>query len=1079
MSEESKQPKGTKLKHVPKVAIWVFDIFAVLFLILAVAFGAFVWRVHDAPLDIEFAKSSVEAALSDEEQGYETRVNKLVLHWPDLGGPLLLGVRDIRNFDQNGNVLFSAGQAAFGLSKPSLMIGRIAPEALMLKAPSLRVRRSEDNQFSLGLDQGLGDVTTSPQDAPPQGSLSGLDSFILDLAGRPGEKKKSAGRGILSRLKQVEIENARVVIDDRVLGQSWWIPRFDVSIERTEDGVVAGYTVLLPKVHGTEAAQTGSVHGDMAYDRESGKLDKRLKLRSFDPRLLAEKIPEVKSLGAYDLRLDADVSLSFGEQLALQSAKGHVESAEGALLIDAFSTDKPLEYTDFSVDVSYANDGTLTVDQMQIVLDDSPIKGRAAFDVEDDFSEFEGTARLEVDALAHDKIPPLWPESLADDSSKEWIVDKMSDGIFRDAYAEMSLEGHTDDDGEISVSLEDIQAGFSFEGMTVDYREPLIAARKVNGSGAFDLKSDTLRIDIKSAMIDDITVGEGSLVFDDVAAVGAGSATIQLPLDGPLKTVLDYVSREPIAADAGMDLARVKGRAKVDLTVSMPTNDIDIEDVDVAVEGVLSDTFLPGVAQDADISGGPFELVVKDNLMTVKGKGQLSGQPIDFTYEEYLESSGAPFSNKVVASLTADDALRDKMGIDLSTFLSGMGAVDLTYTKYQDGRAEADVKADVTEARLYFDPVDYEKMPGVSGSVRLKAHLQDGDLQKITDLSAAAGSNFTLEPSVFHFRNDANGAVELAGGKTGVLKVGLTKGVVDFEILPSGLLKIVLDAEMLDLRPFLGGDGNDGEASDNPALQASITAKEMQTADGERIQQSKIYADIDADGRFRQLEMDAIAGAGGLFVRYKPDASGARVFRLEADDAGAALRAFDVYPNIRGGKLVIQGEPSADGVNGNLSGSADMTDFRVVKAPSLARLISAMSLPGLGALLNNEGLAFSRLQADYDWIYKPGGSVMRMRNGRTSGNSLGLTFEGTYNMATDKIDVGGTIVPISGVNNMLSNIPLVGEILTGGSGGIFAATYTIEGSGDETDVAVNPLSVLAPGILRRILFEGNPAKVEE
>jgi hypothetical protein len=93
-----------------------------------------------------------------------------------------------------------------------------------------------------------------------------------------------------------------------------------------------------------------------------------------------------------------------------------------------------------------------------------------------------------------------------------------------------------------------------------------------------------------------------------------------------------------------------------------------------------------------------------------------------------------------------------------------------------------------------------------------------------------------------------------------------------------------------------------------------------------------------------------------------------------------------------------------------------------------------------------------------------------LKDGRTSGNSLGLTFEGTYDSAISKVDISGTIIPLSGLNNILQDIPLVGNIL-GGSTGLFAATYTIKGEGKEPDVSVNPLSVLAPGILRNILFE--------
>jgi hypothetical protein len=36
---------------------------------------------------------------------------------------------------------------------------------------------------------------------------------------------------------------------------------------------------------------------------------------------------------------------------------------------------------------------------------------------------------------------------------------------------------------------------------------------------------------------------------------------------------------------------------------------------------------------------------------------------------------------------------------------------------------------------------------------------------------------------------------------------------------------------------------------------------------------------------------------------------------------------------------------------------------------------------------------------------------------------------------------------------------------------VFAATYKVEGDAKKTKITINPLSVLAPGILRKIFFE--------
>lgn len=97
--------------------------------------------------------------------------------------------------------------------------------------------------------------------------------------------------------------------------------------------------------------------------------------------------------------------------------------------------------------------------------------------------------------------------------------------------------------------------------------------------------------------------------------------------------------------------------------------------------------------------------------------------------------------------------------------------------------------------------------------------------------------------------------------------------------------------------------------------------------------------------------------------------------------------------------------------------------------------------------------------------------MLVLKDGRTSGNALGLTFDGTFDNAANTLDVTGTIIPLSGVNKIIGEIPLVGDILTGGTGALIAATYSLRGNSDDPKTSVNPLSVLTPGILRRILFE--------
>jgi hypothetical protein len=62
----------------------------------------------------------------------------------------------------------------------------------------------------------------------------------------------------------------------------------------------------------------------------------------------------------------------------------------------------------------------------------------------------------------------------------------------------------------------------------------------------------------------------------------------------------------------------------------------------------------------------------------------------------------------------------------------------------------------------------------------------------------------------------------------------------------------------------------------------------------------------------------------------------------------------------------------------------------------------------------------------------------------------------------------GTLVPLYGLNNMFGQIPIVGLFLGGGSNeGMFGITYEVSGPTSNPRTMVNPISAIAPGVLRK------------
>jgi len=128
-------------------------------------------------------------------------------------------------------------------------------------------------------------------------------------------------------------------------------------------------------------------------------------------------------------------------------------------------------------------------------------------------------------------------------------------------------------------------------------------------------------------------------------------------------------------------------------------------------------------------------------------------------------------------------------------------------------------------------------------------------------------------------------------------------------------------------------------------------------------------------------------------------------------------------------------------------------------------------------MLSGNGLPFGTLRADFTLS----GSRVTIKNLLAFGEALGITASGWVDTERDRLELAGTVAPAYALNSLLGNIPLLGQLFGGGSQGLFAANYRLSGSSDNPDVAVNPLSALAPGILRQLFapLVGFPAPQSE
>ena len=185
---------------------------------------------------------------------------------------------------------------------------------------------------------------------------------------------------------------------------------------------------------------------------------------------------------------------------------------------------------------------------------------------------------------------------------------------------------------------------------------------------------------------------------------------------------------------------------------------------------------------------------------------------------------------------------------------------------------------------------------------------------------------------------------------------------------------------------------------------------------------------------------------------------------VSGNDAGELLRRGKYYKNGYGGmfKASIFYKDRI-----KISGSLQIEDFRIRNAPVLAQIISSASIIGLLDNLNGNGLLFTKIEGSFD--YEEG--KLTLNDGIAIGPSLGLTMAGSerYGKKQNTVNVNGLVSPVYIINGVVKAIPFIGKVLGGEKGeGVFGVSYKVQGNSSNPRVSVNPLSILTPGVFRKI-----------
>ena len=1064
------------------------------------------WRLSSGPVELNFLKDRIEAAVNRGIAPARISIGTASVAWrgfsEGVNRPLVLRIADLTMETGETQSRVHIPLVDASLSMRALLIGRAVPKAIVLEGPRLTLIRAADGTIALGFG---GDRDT--------GGASPLDG-LLDVLGAPAGSDHDAGETWLAQLATLSIRGAALTLDDRRSGAIWSADSADLDLSRRAGGRLEGRAAIrlgmggalggaqaeperrtgpggvpggvpggapggVPGGPAAGGAGPGGATLNATFSLEPGARAARISARiaGLRAQTLAKAVPALAALAALEAVAELEGNADFGPDLVPLRLRATARLGMGQL--SAGDGTIPFQSAAFAMT---GTPGRAVLESASVALWPKPggpvtmLRGSGEATGGRDTTGQTGTGwedgaaiglRWTLDRVNFADLPAIWPKGIAK-NARQWVATNVAAGIARDGRVDLAVTVAPDG----NVALTRIAAVLEGEDATVTWLPTVPPVERARVRLTMT-EPDRMEFDIlagRQAVRGGEPIGvrsghisiAGLMVRDQVATIrceasGSLASAIAL-LKEPRLRVLD---RHPI------DLREPAGEARMSFQVTVPLeSNLRFDDVKFHGAGTLNRVHLTGLAAGRDVDEGAVAVDVDVNRMTLKGTARIGGIPA--TLDALLDFRAGPPGQTVQRfALTAKSnaAALPAAGLDHGGMLTGDVAANAVVSLFRNGDGEIAVDADLTAASTAFAPLAWRKPAGTPTKATARLKLSKDRLTAI-DAIAIDGTGLTLR-----------GAIAMSAGAFDTIRLDRAVfGRNDF----AGTIRVRrgepfaadLSGAALDLSPKLAAKPDRKAVTPDPAFTLRLGFKRVYLA------HDRVASDVTAtaifDGEiYRSLTAGGTGGTGLPFAARLGTENGARRVLATAGDGGEMLAALDIYPNARGGALKLTGVFDDSNAGHDLSGQIEISEFRVIRAPVLGKLLQAVTLYGLFDALDGAGLRFSSLIAPFQLS----GPILTLREARAFSPSLGLTAKGRIDRGAGRLDLEGSLVPAYLFNSLLGRIPLIGGLFAAEKdGGLIAMNYSVRGPADDPSVSVNPLSAVTPGILRGMfqLFDQAP-----
>jgi len=1072
--------------------------FAALAVVVAAAAAL---SLRDTPLIAPpWLKARIEARLDASLQGVSVEFGELALILGD-GWTPRLRLRDVELQREGSPARITLSDMESTLALQPLIDGRLQPRNVWLSGAQLRLRRGAEGGFDLALEQGGGSGPVEPGTRTASGAdigaLAEEVEALLDLPDLRGLTRIEAG-ALTLRYEDARsgrawtVDGGRIVLDrdgdevrlrgdfallsggdsvstltvgyDSRIGDR--AASFAMTIEDVDAADIATQSPALAWLEVLEAPISGALRVSVDAGGGLGPLNATLQVGEgvIRPNDGTRPIPfrAVRSYFTWD---PARAMLTFDE-LTLDSRYASF-TADGALHLPGADSGRPSEMTGQLRLSDLVTDGggtwpepvridraraalRLRLDPFRLTLGELSIEEQAGElnlkgEVRAGAEGWDVTLEGRLPAIAAAEVLRLWPAAVAP-GTRAWVTDNVQEGTIHDAQIGVrSLPGRAPD----------LYLGFQFSEARVSFLRGLPPLENLRGHASLWRNRFVAVAEgghVAAPQGGRVAVAGTSFAVPDVT-VREGPAEVQLATDSTITAALSLLDEEPFRflAKAGRPVTLADGRARLEGRIGLRLQKkLPAEEIEVDVAGDLTEVRSGQLVPGRVLVSTGLRVQATTKSLVIEGPGRIGAVPFDGRFETALGPASDGVA-KVTGSVEVSERFVDEFRIGLPPgSLSGAGRaqVDIRLPKGQEPTFA--ISSDLGGIGLRLAALDWSLPKGGTG--RLEVAGAFGAPPRIDRLELSA-------PGL-----DARGRVELtaegqlAAARFDRVRIGSwMEGAATLRGRGPGATPAVeVTGGWVDLRrtELSGGGAGAGGGPIRLALDR------LQISD--TIALTSFSGDFTTAGGMNGAFTGLVNGAAPINGRLIPQGRRSAV-RITSADAGRVLAGMRLLKQGRGGDLDLVLTPI--GGEGNWDGQVTVKDLRIVEAPAMAALLSAVSVVGLLEQMAGQGIVFNDVEARFRLT--PQQVVVAQSS--AVGASLGISMDGVYWLESGQMDMQGVISPLYVVNG-------IGALLTRKGEGLFGFNFTLKGAAAAPRVAVNPLSLLTPGMFREI-FRRPPPKL--